>query len=96
MKVIQEKKIEGCLEGNNVWDLLLDDVITKEIIFYLGKKGKLLYIDSFEKPYFRIIVRSKYTVKGTQSNKSIRVFLPDNQNINLLDDLKSYIAEYSI
>ena len=94
MKIIRQKKIEGCLEGTNVRDLMFDDRITRDFILYLGNLGKLLFTEIIKKPFFRIIVRGKYTLKGSQGNKTIRVLLPENANDNLIDELKEYISSY--
>jgi len=91
MKVVEIKKIDGCLEGRNVWDLLLDDKITKQFIESLGKYGKLIYQDQMQKPYFTIIVRGKFTIKGSENNQSFRAILPENAGMERLDELKEML-----
>ncbi len=93
--VVQDiKKISGCLEGSNVWDYLLDSTITKRLIDHLGTQGKLIYHEQMDKPFFTVIVRGKYTIKGSEGNKSFRVILPENANMELLDEIKILIANY--
>ena len=69
MKVKKIKKIEDCLEGTNVRDFLLDGFLNKKFIDYLGKLGKYIYNDEFAKPFFKVIVRGKYTIKGARGIK---------------------------
>jgi hypothetical protein len=94
MKVIDIKKIDGCLEGRNVWDVLLDGEISKEFIEYLGNNGKLIYQKQMEKPFFTIILRGKYTIKGSQTNHTFRAILPEKADIEILDEIKDIISKY--
>jgi len=95
MIVKKIKKIEDCLEASNVRDILLDGFLTKKFIDYLGQLGKYIYNDEFAKPFFSIIVRGKYTIKGAQGNKTLRIMLPDTVETNdYLDSLKNYIEKF--
>ncbi len=77
MNIIAIKKIDDCLEGTNVRDLLFDIELTRTFIDYLGDQGKLIYRDFSTKPFFTIIVRGKFTLKGSLGNKTIRMLLPE-------------------
>ena len=94
MKIIKIKNIEGCLEGTNVKDVLYDKKVTQDFISYLSKLGKLIYNDSFEKPFYRIIVKGKYTLKGSETNKTSRVILPEEADGEYIQELKDYIKHY--
>jgi hypothetical protein len=94
MKVIKNKKIEGCLDGTNVRDILLDGIIEKDLIEYLGQLGRLVYKAEMEKPFFRVIVRGKYTIRGSQGNKSMRVILPDDAPESDLNEIADFIAKF--
>ena len=95
MKIIRKKKVEGCLEGTNVWDIFLDDIISIELIKYLGQLGKLIYAASFEIPYFKIIVRSRFTIRGSLGNKHFRLFFasPDDE-ISFTQELSEFINNF--
>lgn len=95
MRITKTKKIDGCLEGTNVRDLQLDSALTKGFILYLGGFGKLIYNENMEKPFFTLIVKGKYTLKGAQGNRTIRAILPDNSEISTLDDFAEFIINYS-
>lgn len=91
MIVSDAVKVEGCLEGSNVYDIKLVGEIDKKFIDHLGEMGKLTYKDNYEKPFFRVIVRGKYTLKGVESNSEIRVILPDNGNFNDIRKIMEHI-----
>lgn len=87
-------KAEGCLEGSNVYDLKLVQIISKEFVDYLGKLGKLIYKENYEKPFFRVIVRGKYTIKGVETDNEIRMILPDSGTFSDVANLIEYIKKY--
>ncbi len=95
MNILKIKTIDGCLEGSNVRDILFDCEIDKKFIDYLGNLGKFIYNDNFEKPLFRVIVKGKYTIKGSLGNKAIRILLPDNENGEMLNEITGYIKKFN-
>lgn len=94
MKVLKSKVIKGCLESDNVREFLFDNELTMEFVNYIGKLGKLILYDEIEKPYFKIIVRGKFTVKSSLGNKTIRIILPDISDEKEIVDLKNYIEAF--
>ncbi|ROL61721.1 hypothetical protein D9V86_04345 [Bacteroidetes/Chlorobi group bacterium ChocPot_Mid] len=94
MKIIKQKKIEGCLEGANVKDIMFDNKITKEFVLHLGKMGKLIFDEELKKPFFRVIVRGKFTMKGSVSNKTIRLLLPATGDEEIIETLKNHIETF--
>ncbi len=94
MDIIKEKKIENCLESSNVKDFMLDSEINKIFVDYLAELGKLIFIDNIENPFFKIIVRGKYTLKGSIGNKTIRILLPEMDNESAIKELKDYIGKF--
>lgn len=94
MRIIAIRTIEGCLEGTNVKDLAFDQKIAKEFIDYLSNFGKLIYQADFEKPFFKIIVRGRFTLKGSEGNSSARVILPDENLDDLLDLLYKICEDF--
>ncbi len=95
MKVLRVKNINDCFESTNVRDAIIDAPISRNFIDYLGKMGKLIYETSLEKPYFKVIVRSKYTIKGSQGNKTIRMMFPENAGDKYVAEIVDYINEYT-
>lgn len=94
MNLIEYKKVDGCIEGDYVFDLFLDDKITGDFIRFIGEFGKLIYTDTVPKPYFSIIVRGKFTLKGSQNNKEMRIILSDSESIKYLEELKEFISRF--
>lgn len=95
MKIISINKVDDCLEATNVRDFYFSRKITKPFIDYLSTLGKFLYADGFDKPFFKVMVRGKYTVKGALGNKIIRVLLPDNGGDKFIEELKQYIEYFN-
>ncbi len=94
MNILQIAKVEDCLEARNVYDIIIDKEIDLAFIEYLAQLGKLTYIHVFEKPFFKIINRARYTIRGSEGNQIIRVLFPDNFNNDELDNLLKYIRDY--
>lgn len=94
MKLVKVKNIDDCLEGRNVRDFLFDEHLDRDFVEYMGQLGKLLLYDELSKPFFKIIVRGKYTLKGSLPNKTLRVLLPDDSGDLYLDELVKHIEGY--
>lgn len=95
MKVIKKKKIEGCLESNFVWDLMLNSQMDKSFIDYLAILGKIIFVDNIKKPFFKIIVKGKFTLTGVLNNNSFRIIFPDENIYTDLTFLLNYIDNYN-
>lgn len=94
MKVTEIVKVENCIESRNVWDLYFDTDINKNFIDYWAERGKLIYDDSFEKPFFKIMVRAQYTIKGVEHTNTFRVILPMDDGQDKLDLIKNIVENY--
>lgn len=94
MKLIHIKIIEGCLEGTNVRDALFSEPVNASFIKFLGNLGKLIYKENMEKPFFKVIVRGKYTLKGSVGNKTVRIILPELSG-NIIKSFRNYVDDYS-
>lgn len=93
MQITSVQKVEGCLEGTNVRDVFFDDSITTEFARELGKSGKLILKEKIEKPFFKIIFRGKFSVKGSLGNDYIRAILPEGTGDKLVRDLREIIEK---
>jgi len=91
MQIIDVKKIDDCLEGKDVRDLLFDSYITKEFVDCFSKLGKMIYHDFNPKPFWSLIVRSKFTLKGAVGNNTARLLLPDENDSEIIFELKEFI-----
>ena len=93
LKIIEIKDIDDCLDNTVVKDILFDKSITKDFIFFIGNMGDLEYYDSFARPYFNLNIENKFTIKGVEGNKTIRVITKGNIE-NILLKIKDKISEY--
>lgn len=75
MKVLKIKELEDCFDGSFIKEALLDTKVTKQLIYHLGKNGELNYYPDFARPFYKILVKGKYTIKGVEGNKTIRLIL---------------------
>ena len=94
MKVVKTKKIGDCLESVNAIDVLYDSPVTKEFIEHLGKLGKLFFYEGPDKAMYKVIVRAKYTLKGSQGNKTSRILLPENYDDGWIEQIKDHVEKY--
>jgi len=96
MKIIEIKKIENCLEGKNVWDILLNSPLTKSFVSGFSSLGKVVVHDFKPKPFFQLIVRGKFTLKGSIGNMSFRMLMPDEAGTEQIDIVKQHIENSSL
>ena len=94
MKIVKQKKVEGCLEGANVKDIKLNGKITKDLVLHLGKLGKLIFTDDLEKPFFRVIVRGQFTMKGSLGNRTIRLLMPLTGEEEFMKSIAEHIEKF--
>ncbi len=95
MKIINSKKVEGCLESSSILDVYFDRPIEKDFAKYIGQLGKFMMNETLGKPFFRIIVRSKYTIKGSIENKKCRIVFPDGARVVLPKEFSDILEQYN-
>ncbi len=91
MKIIKIKKVDGCLESSNVHDIFLNMQVSKIFLDSIAQNGKLIIYDEMEKPFFKLIVKGKYTLKGSIGNKVIRIVLPPASDNRWQEEIKEMI-----
>lgn len=89
MRVLSVKHIEDCFDGSFIKELLLDEPISRDLILYLGRVGKLQYFPDFPRPFFKIDATGM-TCKGIEGNNTIRVVVYEK---NQLEELKAIIEQ---
>ncbi len=95
MNLVYFEIVEDCIEAKNVYDAYLSIKNDEVFIKYLSNLGKLVYFDDFDKPYFKVIVRGKYTLKGVQDDMKIRILMPDDAGVESLGVIKEYINNFN-
>jgi len=94
MQVIHIKKVLGCLESFNAKDVFLEKEIKTEFVEHLGKLGKLIYLKELEKPFFKVIVKGKYTIKGSETNNSMRIVFSNTHYESDLEKIIDYVKGF--
>ena len=94
MNLVYYEIVEDCIEATNVYDAYLSIIIDEKFINFLGILGKLVYYKDFDKPYFSVIVRGRYTIKGVQNDDKLRILLPDSAGVEDLETIKKYVNGY--
>lgn len=96
MKILEIKKVENCMEGKNVRDFYFDCKISKDFVGYLSALGKMVFHNFNPRPFFTLIVKGKYTFKGSIGNTTARLLLPDDTGDLYIDELSDFIQNYRI
>lgn len=95
MRIIDIKRISGCLEGTNVREVIFDGVISERFARGLMKLGKSIYRPETEKPFFKVMVRGKYTLKGSVGNTTARLLLPKDDDEEIIQELTNAVEMIS-
>ncbi len=75
MKIIKVNKVKDCLDGTFIKEVILSNVITKDLILFLGKDGDLQYFTKFARPFFKIDIFGIYQLKGIEGNNRMQIIL---------------------
>jgi hypothetical protein len=94
MKIRGIKNVQGCLEGTNVRDIYFDEPITTDFAEYVCKLGRAVFRREIEKPFFKVMVRGRYTLKGSVGNYSARLILPTPDDANVIAELNHYFDKF--
>lgn len=80
MKIVTILHVEDCLDGSVVKELVLSQAIDEAFIQHFGRWGQLAYYPHFAKPFFKLTLAGKLSMKGVQGNTTLRVrFTPPFQ-----------------
>jgi hypothetical protein len=93
MNVVEIEEIDDCYESSFVRDIYIDESISEEFVYYLAEFGKLIFQKEIAKPYFKVIVKGRFTIKGALTNKGMRVLFPDDEYFGLdsiINKIKAY------
>lgn len=87
-------KVQGCLEGTNVRDIYFDEAMTMEFGDYLCRLGHFVFRKEIEKPFFKVMVRGRYTLKGSVGNIAARLILPNSDDEAVIREIEEYVRHY--
>jgi hypothetical protein len=73
MKIVGVRHIEDCFDGSYIHEILFDADITAAFIRSLGTEGQLQYYPNFARPFFKAMFQDRFTLKGVEGNRTVRV-----------------------
>ena len=92
MKIAGVRHIEDCFDVSYIHEILFDTDITPAFIESLGTEGKLQYHRSFARPFFKAVIADRFTIKGVEGNRTVRVLSYEKNLERTLDHLSQLIA----
>ena len=87
MNVIDIKHIEDCFDGSFIKELLFDETVTPTFIEALGTHGKLQYFKDFARPFYKVVFRNDFYIKGVEGNTTARILLRHERDIEYITQL---------
>jgi len=94
LKIIKISEAESCADGNIGYDIYFDKNTDQNFIDYLAKLGKIKIDNTFDVPYFKIIVKGYYTLKGSLGQNFLRMIVPESIFKHIFDEFEKYITNY--
>ncbi len=94
MKIIKISDAESCADGNIGYDIYFDNNTDQKFIGYLAKLGKIKIDNTFDNPYFKIIVKGNFTLKGSIGRNFLRMIVPESIFKQIIKDFEKYISNY--
>ena len=71
------RKVRDCIDGNIIYDYVLQEPITEAFIRAMGQRlGHLEYFADFPHPFFRIQAKGWMELKGVQGETAVEVIFP--------------------
>jgi hypothetical protein len=92
MKIADVRHIEDCFDGSYIHEILFDADITAAFIRSLGTEGRLQYHRSFARPFFKAVFADRFTLKGVEGNRTVRVLSYEKNLERTLEYLRQLIA----
>jgi len=94
MKIAKVKHIEDCFDGSYIHEILFDTEITCDAIKALGCMGDLQYYPYFARPFFKIIVDKRFSLKGVEGNRTMRILSYEKDMDSTLKSISDAIAAF--
>jgi hypothetical protein len=76
MKIVEQHKIEDCIDGSQIFQYHFDKSWTRTSIHALHALGKLDYFPNFPRPFFRLCGERGLQVKGVEGENNCQIFFP--------------------
>lgn len=72
MKIVEVHELKDCLTEPHLREVMLDGVISRNVITALGTLGKLSIMDTFSPAFFKV-EHDRFTLKGIEGKNTIRI-----------------------
>ncbi len=97
MKIVDVRHIEDCFDGSYIHEILFDADIAPAFIESLGTEGQLQYHRSFARPFFKAVFKDRFTLKGVEGNRTVRILSYEKDLEPTLECLRQLmtICEYA-
>ena len=92
MRIIDVRHIEDCFDGSYMYEILFDADVTPVFIQSLGTEGQLQYHRSFARPFFKAVFKDRFTLKGVEGNRTVRVLSYEKDLEPTLECLRQLIT----
>ncbi len=94
MRIVNIKELEDCFDGSFMKEVLFDETVSRKFIHYLGESGDFEYFPSFAKPFYRVVKKGLYQIKGVEGNRTLRIILNRKNREESLSYFEGYVKKY--
>ena len=96
MNIKNIKNLEDCYDGSISKEILFDEPVTKDFIYYLGKYGALNYYSTFAKPFYKIKFSEGVLIaKGVEGAYTLKITIKSPIATQLINDFIFKTQEYA-
>jgi len=91
VKILKIKDLDDCTEeGCIAREVILNEPVTKDLIYFLGKEGEMKYIPDLPVPFFKVVLTGIYILKGVEGKNAIRL----TAKIDKMKEAQKYFEKY--
>jgi hypothetical protein len=90
MKILEQRKLEDCIDGSQIFQYSFDMPWTEQRILSLKKLGRLDYFKDFPRPFFRLCGNRGLQLKGVGGGTACLIFFPRTGKEVLLEDIRTF------
>ena len=92
MKITAVTNVEDCFDGTSVCEVEFDLPVTREFITRLGGLGEIEYFPDFPRPFYRLEVKSSFSLRGVERATSARMIVVGDKDL-AISRLSSFLSE---
>jgi len=92
LKITAVTNVEDCFDGTSVCEVEFDLPVTREFITRLGGLGEIEYFPDFPRPFYRLEVKSSFSLRGVERATSARMIVVGDKDL-AISRLSSFLSE---